>query len=240
MLMKLTTVCREEFGGKTPNRNFLAEKIIHALNILRTDPAKTAALTKPKMDVEKVAPEPSSGLTEPELANSGLVGTGAAESGLLETGLTPPGLANSLLVGTGAAESGLIETRLTPPGLVGTGILESGLVGAEVAENGFSRSGSAEPGLYETGFIGRESAEPDLNETELTVPVSPSWVEPNIFEQNSEIQIDESRNETGAESEIAIKSNSEIPNGSFETEIQFTTDEISDQATNELPNEENE
>ncbi len=216
MLMKLTTVCREEFGGKTPNRNFLAEKIIHALNILRTDPAKTAALTKPKMDVEKVAPEPSSGLTEPELANSGLVGTGAAESGLL-------------------------ETRLTPPGLVGTEILESGLVGAEVAENGFSRSESAEPGLHETGFTGRGSAEPDLNETGSTVPVSPSPVEPNIFEQHSEIQIDESRNETGAESEIAIESNSEIPNGSFETEIQFTTDnEISDQTSNELPNEENE
>ena len=42
-------VCREQFSTKTPNRNFLAEKVIHALNILRTDKNSSIRVFPPKM-----------------------------------------------------------------------------------------------------------------------------------------------------------------------------------------------
>ena len=200
-------VCREEFGGKTPNRNFLAEKIIHALNILRTDPSKTAAPVKKKIDVEKVVPEPGSGLTEPGLEGTGLVSTGLVGSGLLGTGLAGSGLAG--------------------PGLAEPGLVENGFLGAELAENGFTGAGLAEPGLNENRLI----------DVGLTVPVEfPD--EPNTFEQNSEIQIEENKIETEAETEVAIESNSEI--GNPDTESQIISDEISDHAHIELPEEDNE
>jgi len=48
-------VCREDFGGKTPSRNFLAEKVIDAFNILRTDLSKKP---KPKpQDLQKIVEE---------------------------------------------------------------------------------------------------------------------------------------------------------------------------------------
>ena len=50
-------VCREEFGGKNPSRNFLAEKVIQALNVLRADPnAKKRNVERniEKVDAEKV------------------------------------------------------------------------------------------------------------------------------------------------------------------------------------------
>ena len=42
-------VCREEFSEKTPSRNFLAEKVIHALNILRTDKNSSIRVFPPKI-----------------------------------------------------------------------------------------------------------------------------------------------------------------------------------------------
>ena len=42
-------VCREEFSEKTPSRNFFAEKVIHALNILRTDKNSSIRVFPPKM-----------------------------------------------------------------------------------------------------------------------------------------------------------------------------------------------
>ena len=50
-------VCREEFGGKNPSRNFLAEKVIRALNVLRADPnakKRNVERNNEKVDAEKV------------------------------------------------------------------------------------------------------------------------------------------------------------------------------------------
>lgn len=49
-------VCREDFGGKVASRNFLAERVIDALNILRADPMKKVPLVR-RMELEKVVEE---------------------------------------------------------------------------------------------------------------------------------------------------------------------------------------
>ena len=53
-------VCREEFGGGNPSRNFLAEKVIRALNVLRADPnsnKRSVGKNLEKVDAEKVVLE---------------------------------------------------------------------------------------------------------------------------------------------------------------------------------------
>ena len=61
-------VCREEFGGGNPSRNFLAEKVIRALNVLRADQntnkrsfEKKVEKNVEKVDAEKVVFETGAG-----------------------------------------------------------------------------------------------------------------------------------------------------------------------------------